>query len=183
MEVTTTALAGVLIVRPKVFADARGFFLESFNQREFDAAVGAPVMFAQDNHSRSAHGVLRGLHMQVAPHAQGKLIRVTSGRIFDVAVDVRAGSATYGKWVGLELDDISHRQLWIPPGLAHGFLVMSESADVQYKTTDYYTPAVEVGIRWDDPALAIAWPALDVPFNLSAKDQAAPRLDAAMPNR
>ena len=181
MDVTTTALAGVLIVQPKVFADARGFFLESFNQRRFDDAVGAPVTFVQDNHSRSAKGVLRGLHLQVAPHAQGKLVRVTSGRIFDVAVDVRPGSATYGQWVGVELDDVGHRQLWIPPGLAHGFLVMSERADVQYKTTDYYTPASEVGIRWNDPALAIAWPALDVPFTLSAKDQVAPGLEAALP--
>jgi len=129
MEVTTTALAGVLIVQPKVFADARGFFLESFNQRQFDAAVGAPVSFVQDNHSRSAQGVLRGLHMQVGAHPQGKLVRVTSGRIFDVAVDVRAGSPTYRQWVGVELDDVAHRQLWIPPGLAHGFLVLSERAD------------------------------------------------------
>jgi dTDP-4-dehydrorhamnose 3,5-epimerase len=181
MEVTKTALAGVLIVQPKVFADARGFFLESFNQRQFDAAAGAPVSFVQDNHSRSAKGVLRGLHLQVGAHAQGKLVRVASGRIFDVAVDVRAGSPSYGKWVGLELDDIGHRQIWIPPGLAHGFLVMSDSADVQYKTTDYYTPAAEVGIRWDDPALAIAWPALDVPYILSAKDQAAPRLETVLP--
>jgi dTDP-4-dehydrorhamnose 3,5-epimerase len=181
MEVTKTALAGVLIVEPKVFADARGFFLESFNQRQFDAAVGAATTFVQDNHSRSARGVLRGLHMQVAPHAQGKLVRVTSGRIFDVAVDVRAGSPTYRQWVGLELDDVGHRQLWIPPGLAHGFLVVSESADVQYKTTDYYTPAAEVGIRWDDPALAIAWPDIGVPYTLSAKDRVAPGLDAALP--
>ncbi|MEO8312472.1 MAG: dTDP-4-dehydrorhamnose 3,5-epimerase [Caldimonas sp.] len=183
MEVTTTALAGVLIVQPKVFADARGFFLESFNQREFDAAVGASVNFVQDNHSRSAQGVLRGLHLQVEPHAQGKLVRVTKGRIFDVAVDVRADSPTYRQWVGLELDDVEHRQIWIPPGLAHGFLVMSESADVQYKTTDYYTPAAEVGIRWDDPALAIAWPDIGTPYALSAKDRSAPGLDAMRPGR
>jgi len=183
MKVTKTAIEGVLIVEPKVFADARGFFLESFNQREFDAAVGAPVAFVQDNHSRSAQGVLRGLHMQVEPHAQGKLVRATKGRIFDVAVDVRAGSATFGKWVALELDDVDHRQMWIPAGLAHGFLVMSGSADVQYKTTDYYTPSAEIGIRWDDPGLAVAWPDLGVPYVLSAKDQAAPRLDAALPGR
>ena len=183
MEVTTTALAGVLIVQPRVFADARGFFLESFNQRQFDAAVGAPVTFVQDNHSRSARGVLRGLHMQVGAHPQGKLVRVTSGRIFDVAVDVRAGSATYRQWVGVELDDVTHRQLWIPPGLAHGFLVMSESADVQYKTTDYYAPADELGIRWDDPALAIAWPDVGTPYLLSAKDKVAPLLAAAPPGR
>ena len=183
MEVTKTALAGVLIVQPRVFADARGFFLESFNQRQFDAAVGASVTFVQDNHSRSARGVLRGLHMQVGAHPQGKLVRVTSGRIFDVAVDVRAGSPTYRQWVGLELDDVTHRQLWIPPGLAHGFLVMSESADVQYKTTDYYAPAAEVGIRWDDPALAIAWPDVGAPYVLSGKDRDAPLLDAALAGR
>jgi dTDP-4-dehydrorhamnose 3,5-epimerase len=183
MEVTKTALAGVLIIQPKVFADARGFFLESFNQRQFDAAVGAPVTFVQDNHSRSTRGVLRGLHMQVGAHAQGKLVRVTSGRIFDVAVDVRAGSPTYRQWVGVELDDVGNRQLWIPSGLAHGFLVMSESADVQYKATDYYAPAAEVGMRWDDPAFAIAWPDLGMPYVLSAKDVAAPLLGAALPNR
>ena len=181
MEVTTTALGGVLIIAPKVFADARGFFLESFNQRQFEAAVGAPALFVQDNHSRSARGVLRGLHLQQAPHAQGKLVRVTQGRVFDVAADVRAGSPTFGQWVGVELDDVAHRQLWIPPGLAHGFVVMSDSADVQYKTTDYYTPSAEVGIRWDDPELAIAWPTLDVPFTLSAKDRVAPPLREALP--
>ena len=182
MEVTATALAGVLIVQPRVFADARGFFLESFNQRQFDAAVGAPVSFVQDNHSRSAQGVLRGLHLQVAPHAQGKLVRVTSGRIFDVAVDIRHGSPTYGQSVGLELDAVGHRQIWIPPGLAHGFLVMSESADVQYKTTDYYAPSAEVGIRWDDPALAIAWPLDGKDPVLSEKDLKLPLLaDIANP--
>ena len=169
MEVTTTALAGVLIVQPKVFADARGFFLESFNQRQFDAAVGMPVTFVQDNHSLSARGVLRGLHYQL-PNPQGKLVRVVRGEVFDVAVDVRAGSATYRQWVGVELDDIAHRQLWVPPGLAHGFLVMSDTADVQYKTTDYYSPPDEVGIRWDDPALGIAWPTGGAPPVVSAKD-------------
>jgi dTDP-4-dehydrorhamnose 3,5-epimerase len=183
MEVATTAIAGVLILQPKVFADPRGFFLESFNQRDFDAAVGAPVTFVQDNHSRSAQGVLRGLHRQLAPHAQGKLVRVTRGRIFDVAVDVRRDSATFGRWVGVELDDVGHRQLWVPAGLAHGFVVMSESADVQYKTTDYYQPAAEVSIRWDDPTLAIAWPDVGVPFTLSAKDRAAPGLEASTPAR
>jgi dTDP-4-dehydrorhamnose 3,5-epimerase len=183
MQVTTTALAGVLIIEPKVFADARGFFLESFNERQFETAVGAPVRFVQDNHSRSAQGVLRGLHLQRPPHAQGKLVRVTRGRIFDVAVDVRPESPTYRRWVGVELDDVAHRQLWIPPGLAHGFVVLSESVDVQYKTTDYYTPAAELGIRWDDPALAIAWPDAGVPFTLSAKDRDAPTLEAAFARR
>ena len=173
----------MLIVQPKVFGDARGFFLESFNQRQFDAAVGAPVSFVQDNHSRSAQGVLRGLHLQVGAARAGQ---AGAG---DERADLRrrgrrpAGSPTFGQWVGVELDDVAHRQLWIPPGLAHGFLVLSESADVQYKTTDYYSPADEVGIRWDDPALAIAWPDLGMPYALSAKDRAAPTLDAALPSR
>jgi dTDP-4-dehydrorhamnose 3,5-epimerase len=178
MEVTTTALPGVLLVQPRVFADPRGFFFESFNQRLFDAAVGSNVAFVQDNHSRSARGVLRGLHLQREPHAQGKLVRATRGRIFDVAVDIRADSSTYRQWVGIELDDVDHRQLWIPAGYAHGFVVMSEIAEVQYKTTDYYAPAAETSIRWDDPALAIAWPDVGAPFTLSAKDQAASTLDA-----
>ena len=182
MEVETTALPGVLIVQPKVFADPRGFFFESFNQRRFDEAVGAPVAFVQDNHSRSARGVLRGLHLQRAPHAQGKLVRASRGRIFDVAVDVRAESPTFRQWVGVELDDVGHRQLWIPAGYAHGFLVMSETAEVQYKATGYYAPAAEASIRWDDPALAIAWPDIGVPFTLSAKDQAAPALDQVVRN-
>jgi len=178
MEVTPTILPGVLILAPKVFADARGFFLESFNQRRFDEAVGGPVAFVQDNQSRSARGVLRGLHLQTAPHAQGKLVRVTQGRVFDVAVDIDPASPTYRRWVGLELDDVLHRQIWIPAGYAHGFLVLSESADLQYKTTDYYAAASGLAIRWDDPDLAIDWPKLDVPYILSDKDRAAPGLDA-----
>jgi dTDP-4-dehydrorhamnose 3,5-epimerase len=178
MEVTPTILPGVLILAPKVFADARGFFLESFNQRRFDEAVGETVTFVQDNQSRSARGVLRGLHRQIAPHAQGKLVRVTHGRVFDVAVDIDPASPTYRRWVGLELDAVLHRQVWIPAGYAHGFLVLSESADLQYKTTDYYATASEVTIRWDDPTLAIDWPKLDVPYILSDKDRAAPSLDA-----
>ena len=176
MQVTTTALAGVLVLEPKVFADARGFFLESFNRRRFEEATGATADFVQDNHSRSARGVLRGLHLQRPPHAQGKLVRVTSGRVFDVAVDVDPGSQTYRRWVGVELDDVHNRQIWIPAGYAHGFLVLSDSADLQYKTTGYYSAADEIAIRWDDPALAIEWPALDVPYVLSAKDRAAPGL-------
>jgi len=174
MDVTTTALPGVLILAPKVFADARGFFLESFNQRRFEETIGAPVQFVQDNHSRSARGVLRGLHLQRPPRAQGKLVRVSQGRVFDVAVDIDPASPTYKRWVGLELDDIAHRQIWIPAGYAHGFLVLSESADLQYKTTDYYSAADEVAVRWDDPQLAIEWPALDVAYVLSEKDRAAP---------
>jgi len=183
MHVETTVLPGVLVLAPKVFADARGFFLESFNERRFEEAIGAPVRFVQDNHSRSARGVLRGLHLQTAPHAQGKLVRVTSGRVFDVAVDIDPASPTFRRWVGIELDDVDHRQIWIPAGYAHGFLVLSESADLQYKTTDYYAAAAEIAIRWDDPSLAIDWPALDIPYILSAKDRVAPSLDAVASQR
>ena len=180
MQATKTAIDGVLIVEPKVFGDARGFFFESFNQQAFDAAVGTPVRFVQDNHSRSARGVLRGLHRQREPHAQGKLVRVTSGRVFDVAADVNPASPTYRRWVGVELSAENHRQLWIPAGFAHGFLVLSDSADFLYKTTDYYAPSSEVSVRWDDPELAIAWPDAGVAPVLSAKDAAAPLLaDAA----
>jgi dTDP-4-dehydrorhamnose 3,5-epimerase len=176
MKITTTAIEGVLILEPRVFGDERGFFFESFNQRTFNEAVGHPVDFVQDNHSRSARGVLRGLHFQRAPHAQGKLVRVTQGSVFDVAVDIRTGSATFGRWVGMELSGQNHRQLWIPPGLAHGFLVTSDSADFLYKTTDYYRPDSEGSVRWDDPDLAIAWPLEGITPALSAKDAAAPRL-------
>jgi len=158
MKVIRTAIDGVLILEPKVFGDERGFFMESFNQKAFNEAVGHEVSFVQDNHSRSAKGVLRGLHYQRAPHAQGKLVRVTQGSVFDVAVDIRKGSPTYGQWVGVELSDQNHKQLWMPPGLAHGFLVVSESADFLYKTTDYYAPQAEGSIRWDDPLLSITWP-------------------------
>ncbi|WP_424895262.1 dTDP-4-dehydrorhamnose 3,5-epimerase [Tepidimonas sp. HKU79] len=159
MTVTPTAIADVLILEPRVFGDARGFFFESFNQRDFEAATGLRgVTFVQDNHSRSARGVLRGLHYQVLPHAQGKLVRVVRGAAFDVAVDIRPDSPTYGRWVGVELSESNHRQLWIPPGLAHGFLTLSDEADFLYKTTDYYSPAHERCIRWDDPTLAIEWP-------------------------
>ena len=180
MQVTKTAIEGMLIVEPKVFGDSRGLFFESFNQQAFDAAVGRPVSFVQDNHSRSARGVLRGLHLQTAPHAQGKLVRVTSGRVFDVAVDVRPHSPTFRRWVGVELDADSHRQVWIPPGLAHGFLVLSEFADFLYKTTDYYTPAAEVGIRWNDAELNVAWPDIGRPYVLSDRDAAAPSLAEAL---
>ena len=176
MKITTTAIEGVLILEPKVFGDERGFFFESFNQRAFNEAVGQAVDFVQDNHSRSAKGVLRGLHFQRAPHAQGKLVRVTQGSVFDVAVDIRPDIATFGRWVGVELSAHNHRQLWIPPGLAHGFLVTSDSADFLYKTTDYYRPESEGSVRWDDPDLAIAWPLEGLTPALSAKDAAAPRL-------
>lgn len=171
--VTPTAIPGVLVLEPKVFGDARGFFFESFNQRDFEQASGlAGLTFVQDNHSRSARGVLRGLHYQLPPKAQGKLVRVVRGAVFDVAVDIRRGSPTFGRWVGVELSESNHRQLWIPPGLAHGFLTLTDSADFLYKATDYYSPEHERCIRWDDPAIGIAWPALDTAPLLSAKDQA-----------
>jgi dTDP-4-dehydrorhamnose 3,5-epimerase len=176
MKVIRTAIEDVLILEPKLFGDERGFFMESFNQRAFNDAVGHEVAFVQDNHSRSAKGVLRGLHYQTPPHAQGKLVRVTQGSVFDVAVDIRRDSSTYGRWVGVELSAANHRQLWIPPGLAHGFLVTSESADFLYKTTGYYQPKAEGSVRWNDPQLAIAWPLNGLQPVLSPKDEAAPLL-------
>ena len=171
--VTPTAIADVLILQPKVFGDERGFFFESFNQRDFEAATGLrDVTFVQDNHSRSRRGVLRGLHYQLPPKAQGKLVRVVRGAVFDVAVDIRPQSPTYGQWVGVELSEDNQRLLWIPPGFAHGFLALSEEADFLYKTTDYYSPEHERCIRWDDPAIGIAWPLLGGAPLLSGKDQA-----------
>ena len=180
MKITTTAIDGVLVLEPKVFGDARGFFMESYNQRAFDEAVGRPVEFVQDNHSRSTRGVLRGLHFQRAPHAQGKLVRVASGAVFDVAVDIRRGSPTYGRWFGCELSAENQRQLWLPEGMAHGFLVTSESADFLYKTTDYYAPDADGAIRWDDPAIGVVWPLAGLTPVLSAKDVAAPLLADAV---
>ena len=176
MKVTRTDIEGVLILEPKVHGDERGFFMESFNQKAFNQAVGDEVTFVQDNHSRSSQGVLRGLHYQLPPHVQGKLVRVTQGAVFDVAVDIRRSSPTFGRWVGAELSGQNHRQLWLPPGMAHGFLVTSENADFLYKTTDYYAPQAEGSIRWNDPAIGIAWPALSQLPTVSAKDAAAPRL-------
>jgi dTDP-4-dehydrorhamnose 3,5-epimerase len=176
MQVTPTAIADVLLLEPRVFGDARGFFFESWNERDLDAAAGRQVRFVQDNHSRSAKGVLRGLHWQAQPHEQGKLVRVVRGSVFDVAVDVRTGSPTFKRWVGMELSDENHRQLWIPPGLAHGFLVLSESADFLYKTTDYYAPHAERSIRWDDPAIGIRWPLQGLAPTLSARDSGAPTM-------
>ena len=158
MKVTPTALAEVLILEPKVFGDERGFFMESFNQKLFDEAVGREIVFVQDNHSRSSKNVLRGLHYQLPPHSQGKLVRVTSGGVLDVAVDLRKSSATFGQWASAELTGSNHRMMWIPPGFAHGFLVLTESADFLYKTTDYYAPQCEAALRWDDPNVAIPWP-------------------------
>lgn len=174
MKVTATGIEGVLVLEPTVHGDEHAFFLESYHQKAFDAAVGHRVRFVQDNHSRSSHGMLRGLHYQKPPHAQGKLVRVAQGEVFDVVVDIRKRSASFGRWFGIELSGGNPRQLWMPPGMAHGFLVTSESADVLYKTTRHYAPAAERGIRWDDPTLAIAWPALARPPRLSARDAAAP---------
>lgn len=170
MKVTKTPLEGVLILEPKVFGDERGFFMESFNQGVFDVAVGHHVEFVQDNYSRSNKGVLRGLHYQLQ-QPQGKLVQVTRGAVFDVAVDIRKGSPTFGQWVGVELSESNHWQMWIPAGLAHGFLVTSDSADVLYKTSDYYAPKHERCIRWDDPEIGIEWPDLGFEPAMSAKDK------------
>ncbi len=170
MQAINTELHGVLILEPKVFGDERGFFFESFNARAFAEATGLQCEFVQDNHSRSQRGVLRGLHYQVQ-QAQGKLVRVSAGEVFDVAVDLRRSSPTFGKWVGTLLSAENKRQLWVPAGFAHGFVVLSEFAEFLYKTTDYYAPEHERCIRWDDPSLAIDWP-LDGAPQLSAKDQA-----------
>jgi dTDP-4-dehydrorhamnose 3,5-epimerase len=172
--VTPTALPEVLLLEPKVFGDARGFFFESFNQRDFANVTGLNVQFVQDNHSRSAQGVLRGLHYQIQ-HPQGKLVRVTKGAVFDVAVDLRRASPRFGQWAGVELTAENFRQLWIPPGFAHGFVVTSESAEFLYKTTDYWYPEHERSLLWNDPALGIEWP-LQVPPQLAAKDAAAKTL-------
>jgi dTDP-4-dehydrorhamnose 3,5-epimerase len=172
MKVTPTAIPDVLIIEPKVFGDARGFFFESFNQKAFADATGLDVSFVQDNHSRSAKGVLRGLHYQ-AQQPQGKLVRVVRGAVFDVAVDIRQGSPTLGKWVGVDLSEENHKQLWVPPGFAHGFLVLSDSADFLYKTTDYYAPEHERCIAWNDPDVGIGWPDAGVTPSLSLKDRAA----------
>lgn len=169
MQATPTAIADVLVLEPKVFGDARGFFFESFNQRVFSEATGLNVEFVQDNHSRSAYGVLRGLHYQLQ-QAQGKLVRVIEGEVFDVAVDIRRASPTFGQWVGVHLSAENRKQLWVPAGMAHGFVVVSESAQVLYKTTDYYAPQFEKCIAWNDPDLAIAWPTLTTAPLLSAKD-------------
>lgn len=170
MNIVRTDIPDVLIVEPKVFGDARGFFFESFNQRRFAELTGLDLQFVQDNHSRSARGVLRGLHYQVS-QPQGKLVRVIAGEVFDVCVDLRRQSPTFGKSVCLTLSEQNQRQLWIPPGFAHGFLVTSESADFVYKTTDYYAPEHERSLQWNDPSLGIAWPLAGEPA-LSAKDRA-----------
>lgn len=175
MKVTLLAIPDVLLIEPKVFGDERGFFFESYNQKAFNDATGLDVQFVQDNHSRSARNVLRGLHYQLPPKAQGKLVRAVVGEVFDVAVDVCENSPTFGKWVGEILSADNKRQMWIPPGFAHGFLVLSEHAEFLYKTTDYYAPDAERSILWNDPGVAIAWPLNGEPV-LSAKDAQSPTL-------
>lgn len=180
MKIIETTLPGVLIFEPKVFGDERGFFVETFRESVL-AEAGLNVTFVQDNQSRSHRGVLRGLHYQLQ-QPQGKLVRAARGRVFDVAVDVRRGSPTFGKWFGTILDDESHRQMYIPPGFAHGFVVLSEVTDIVYKCTNYYHPQSETGIRWDDPAIAIAWPQ-EILYDLvlSTKDRQLPLLKDQLP--
>ena len=172
LNVTETTLPGVLILEPKVYGDSRGFFFESFNGREFETLTGVSTPFVQDNHSMSRKGVLRGMHYQIE-HAQGKLVRVISGEVFDVAVDLRKSSSTFGKWAGVRLSAENKRQLWVPPGFAHGFLVLSETAEFLYKTTDYWYPEHERSVVWNDPTIAIDWPLAGAEPILAAKDAAA----------
>ena len=178
MEVRRLAIPEVIVLTPRAFEDERGHFFESFNQRAFDQAVGRPVTFVQDNQSFSARGVLRGLHYQVAPNPQGKLVRAVAGRIFDVAVDLRRGSPTFARWVGAELSEANRAQLWIPEGFGHGFLALEPGSVVLYKTTDFWNPAAERCIRWDDPSIGIRWPDVG-PTVLATKDRAGARLEDA----
>jgi dTDP-4-dehydrorhamnose 3,5-epimerase len=178
MKATRLAIPDVILLEPRVFGDERGFFYESFNAQKFRDATGVSPDFVQDNHSRSVQGVLRGLHYQLPPKAQGKLVRATVGEVFDVAVDIRRGSPTFGHWVGEILSAENKRQLWIPAGFAHGFVVLSAVAEFLYKTTDYYSPSHERCIRWDDPMIAIRWPLTGEP-QLSGKDQQGVALNAA----
>lgn len=175
MKAIDTAIPDVKIIEPTVFADDRGFFFESFSKAKFDAAIGRSVEFVQDNHSRSGRGVLRGLHYQLPPHAQAKLVRVVVGEVYDVAVDVRKSSPTFGQWVGVLLSEENKRQLWIPEGFAHGFLTLSDHVEFLYKTTNYYAPESDRGIRWDDPQISIDWKSAEI-LTLSPKDQRQPLL-------
>jgi len=177
MQPIATSIPDVLVIEPRVFGDSRGFFFESYNEREFAAATGLSVRFVQDNHSRSARGVLRGLHYQIR-QPQGKLVRVIAGEVFDVAVDIRQSSPTFGRWVGVTLSEQNKRMVWIPPGFAHGFLVLSESADFLYKTTDYYAPQYERCVLWNDPRVGIQWPLAGDPI-LSGKDKSGLALESA----
>ena len=178
MHIQRLAIPEVLLLTPRVFVDDRGHFFESFNQRVFEQAVGRPVTFVQDNQSLSERGVLRGLHYQVAPNPQGKLVRAVAGRIFDVAVDLRRGSPSFGHWVGAELSADNRSQVWIPEGFGHGFLALESGSVVLYKTTDFWNPAVERCIRWDDPRIGIRWPDVG-PKLLTAKDRAGAPIDSA----
>lgn len=179
MNVIKTVIPNVIIFEPKVFGDERGFFFESFNHKQFEEAVGRQVTFVQDNHSRSSKGVLRGLHYQLSPHAQGKLVRCTLGEVFDVAVDIRKSSPTFGQWVGVHLSAENKRQLWIPEGFAHGFVTLSDTAEFLYKTTNYYAPQSDRGIIWNDSDIAIDWPSLPNDFILSGKDAIAKKINDA----
>lgn len=172
MKIIDTTIPDVKIIEPTVFGDERGFFFESFNQQQFEAAVGYPVNFVQDNHSKSSYGVLRGLHYQLPPYAQGKLVRCVVGEVFDVAVDIRKSSPTFGQWVGVYLSAENKRQLWIPEGFAHGFVTLSETAEFLYKTTNYYNQQNEASIFWSDPQVGIDWP-IECSPNLSVKDKTA----------
>ncbi len=167
---TPTSIADVVVFEPKVFGDERGFFLESFNQKSFEHAIGQHYEFVQDNHSKSSKGVLRGLHYQIQ-QPQGKLVRVVAGTVFDIAVDLRRSSPSFGQWVGEIISSDNKKQIWVPPGFAHGFLVLSDSAELLYKTTDFYAPSHERCLAWNDPGVGIVWPELDVPILLSNKDQ------------
>jgi dTDP-4-dehydrorhamnose 3,5-epimerase len=178
MIVERLALPEVLKITPKVFGDDRGFFFESFNERAFREATGVTVALVQDNHSRSARGVLRGVHYQLPPHAQGKLVRVVHGEVFDVAVDLRRSSPTFGRWAGAVLSAENKAQLWVPPGFGHGFVTLSTTAEFLYKTTDYYAPQYERVLRWDDPTVAIDWHFAESP-TLAARDRDAPHLQQA----
>ena len=180
MKATPTRIPDVLLIEPKVFGDDRGFFFESFNQKAFKEAVGQEINFVQDNHSKSARNVLRGLHYQLPPKAQGKLVRVVLGEVFDVAVDLRKDSKTYGQWVGETLSAENKKQFWIPPGFAHGFVTLSETAEFLYKTTDFYSPEHERCIVWNDPELAISWPFSGEPL-VSGRDAAAPTFASSAP--
>jgi len=175
VKIIETEIPDVLVIEPKVFGDERGFFCESFNEKVWHEVTGLDVHFVQDNHSRSIKGVLRGLHYQLPPAAQGKLVRCVVGEVFDVAVDIRKSSPTFGKWVGYTLSAENKRQMWIPEGFAHGFLTLSETAEFLYKTTDYYNPECERGIRWDDSEICVSWP-VDGEVHLSPKDVTAPLL-------
>ena len=170
------SIPDVVLLEPKVFGDSRGFFYESFNQQAFNEATGTNFEFVQDNHSRSSKGVLRGLHYQLPPHAQGKLVRVVRGAVWDVAVDIRKNSPTFGQWVGATLTADNKQQLWVPEGFAHGFITLTDTAEFLYKTTNYYAPSSDRGIKWNDDSIAIEWPALDCDIITSAKDSVAKSL-------